>query len=687
MRRLALTLLALLMCAASARADEGMWPLDMLPSARMRAAIGWAPDQAWLDRVRESSARLESGCSASVMSADGLVQTNHHCLLACLQSFSTAQSDPVREGFYARTRGEERQCPGLHVQVLKRVTDVTENIENAASGVQPAGFARARDAEIARLEAACNAEAQNRNCQVITLYQGGRYALYAYHRYSDARVVFAPERAAAHFGGDTDNFNFPRYGFDVAYLRLYENGRPARTPVFLRMRTTPLTDGEPTLISGHPGATERLLTASQLAFQRDQFLPWRLEMLSAWKTQLAAFSAQSPDHARMASEALFTTENSLKAFMGRRAALADPPNFALIERRDADFQARVSRNPELAQAVGPAWTEITAAMRAYRGFYLKYQFAEVRPGQGSELLRFARILVRGATERPQPNSDRLPDFTDSRIAATRGALLSSAPVDAPLEKEAISFWAAKMREDLPANDPLVRRVLGSETPLALAERITRGSRLYDRAVREQLWEGGAAAIAASNDPAIVFMRNFDADARALRTRYLQEVEGPVARAQERLARARFRLYGATEYPDATFTLRLSYGRISGWTETNGHTIVPFTRISGLYQRATGEAPYKLADTWARARSQLRSDVIFNAVTTNDIIGGNSGSPVLDRNGNVVGAAFDGNLHSLGGAYFYDGARNRTVIVTSAVIDEALRKVYNMPGLARELTGR
>lgn len=687
MRKWLVALAALFLCAAGAGAEEGMWTFDNIPGARMRSQIGWAPDQAWLDRVREGSVRIESGCSGAVMSAEGLVQTNHHCVVACLQNFSTPQRDPVREGFYARRRGEERQCPNFHIQVLKRITDVTADIERAAAGAPPEGFARARDGEIARLEAACNREAAHRNCEVVTLYQGGRYALYAFHRYDDVRMVFAPEREAAHFGGDPDNFNFPRYGFDIAYLRLYEEGRPARTPVFLRMRTTPLSDGEIALISGNPGTTERLLTAPQLAFQRDHYLPWRLAMLRDLKDRLAVFSAQSPDHARMASDTYFSVENSFKALTGRRLALADPEGFARIEQRDADLQGRVRRNASMHAQVGPAWTEIANATRAYQGFYLRYQFLEARLGQGSELLRYARILLRGTAERQKPNSERLPDFTDSRLDATRAALLSDAPVEAPLEELLIGFWAGKMRDSLGANDGMVRRVLGRESPEDLARRVVQSSQLADVNVRRRLWEGGAAAVEASADPAIVLARALDEDARALRTRYLQEAEGPIARAQERIAQARFRLFGQTTYPDATFTLRLSYGRIAGWTERGGETITPFTRAPGLYARATGRFPYKLTPAWERARGRLRDDVIFNAVTTNDIIGGNSGSPVLDRDGNVIGAAFDGNIHSLGGAYFYDGARNRTVIVTSAIIDAGLRHVYDMDGLARELAGR
>jgi hypothetical protein len=672
--------------APAAFADEGMWTFDNFPAERVRQAYGFAPDQAWLDRVRAGSARLEGGCSGAIVSAEGLVQTNHHCVVDCVQNLSSAGADLVTTGFRARTRAEERRCPGAAVQVLDAISDVTQQIEAATAGIGAEGFSRARDAEIARLESACRSGVANRRCQVVTLYQGGQYKLYAYTRYDDVRLVFAPELSAAFFGGDPDNFNFPRYCFDIAYLRLYADGRPVATPNPLRWRTTPLSDGELTFVSGNPGSTSRLLTEAQLAFQRDHFLPWRLATLSELRGRLLTFAAEGPEQARIASDTLFGVENSFKAFTGRRLALVSAQGDALVSRAEADLRGRVQRNRASAREAGGAWDEIAQATQTYRGFYLAHQYAEVRAGGGSELFAWARHIVRGAAERAKPNAERLPAYADARLPSLEAGLFAETPVEPALEQMLLQFWLEKMREYMTADDPLVRRALGRESPEGLSARLVVGTRLADPAERRRLWEGGAAAIAASEDPLIVFVRSWDDDARALRTRYAQEVEGPIARAQERVARARFRAFGDATYPDATFTLRLSYGRVAGWTEPGGRAIAPFTRVAGLYDRATGAAPYQLAPSWAQARARLDGETIFNVSTTNDIIGGNSGSPLLDREGRVVGAAFDGNIHSLGGEYFFDADLNRTISVAVTAIESALVNVYGMEALARELRG-
>ncbi len=674
---------SLALCVPAARADEGMWTFDNLPVREMRRAYDWSPDQSWLSLVQGASVRLESGCSAAFVSAEGLVQTNHHCVLKCVQDLSTPQADTVRDGVRALSRADERRCPNLALQALLSISDVTQDIEAAAAFAGPEGFARARDAEISRIESRCAGGDSSRRCEVVTLYQGGQYKLYAYKRYDDVRLVFAPELAAAFFGGDPDNFTFPRYCFDVAYLRAYENGAPAATPRYLRLRSEPLADGELTLVSGNPGTTERLLTTSQLAFQRDEFLPWRVAQLEMLRQRLRAFAARDGDHARMAANAIFGVENGLKALRGRLAALRSEGGFARAISAEQDLQARVRRNGAQLRETGAAWDEIAATITAYERFYLAYQHGEARAGGGSTLFRWARDLVRAEAERAKPDAERLPRYTEARLGATRQGVLSAAPVDAPLEALHLAFWLQQMQAELGADSPLVRAALGGEAPHVVADRLVTQTRLADPAERARLWEGGAGA---SDDPLLAFVRAIDPEARALRTRYLVEVEGPAQRAQERIARARFRAYGADIYPDATFSPRLSYGRVAGWTEPSGEAIAPFTRLGGLYGRATGIAPYKLAETWVRARENLPADTIFNAVTTNDIIGGNSGSPVIDRQGRLVGVAFDSNIHGLGGNYFYDPALNRTVIVAATAIDAVLRRVYGLDALANELAG-
>jgi hypothetical protein len=684
LRALALSA-AVALTAMPAGSDEGMWTFDNVPTAAMQRAYRWAPDEEWLGRVQSASARLEGGCSGAIMSENGLVQTNHHCVASCVQDFSTPEADVMRTGFRAQARNEERRCPDFAIQVLQEITDVTPQIEAATAGTPSEGFARARDAEIGRLEGACNRG--SRKCEVVTLYQGGQYKLYVYQRYDDVRLVFAPEVEAAFFGGDPDNFNFPRYCYDIAYLRLYENGAPARTPNHLTMREAPLVDGEMTLVAGNPGSTERLLTSSQLTFQRDVTLPTRIESLGALRASLIAFGAQGAQQQRMAAETLFSVENSLKALQGRQLALTRPAALASVARAESDLQSRVRRNAATQREIGPAWDEIAAATRGYRAFYAPYQLAEARAGGGSELFSWARDIVRVGYYAGRPATERLPRYSEARLPVTRAQVIAPTPIDKPVEEVLLAAWLTDLQNELGATNPLTIRILGGESPTGLAQRLVRTTRLNEVAERQRLWDGGALAVGASQDPLIAFVRDWDEAARALRLRYQREVEGPVARAQERIAQARFRAYGERVYPDATRTLRLSYGKVAGWNEPGGAAVPPFTNVAGLFARATGQAPYTLAPQWAAVRAQLPGDVIFNAVTTNDIIGGNSGSPVLDREGRVLGAVFDGNLHSLGGSYFYDGELNRTVMVANTVILLGLRNVYGMNALADELTGR
>ncbi len=671
-----------LTAAPAARAEEGMWTFDNFPADRMRAEMDWAPDQPWLDRAMVGTARLP-GCSASNVSEAGLVLTNHHCVISCVTAVSTTETNYIEYGFMAPVREEERRCPNMLVDVLTSISDVTANIETATAGVAAEGFARARDGEIARLTGAC-ASARER-CEVVTLYQGGRYGLYRYHTYSDVRLAFAPEHGMASFGGDTDNFNFPRYCLDFALLRLYEDGRPAATPNHLDMRFTPLAEGEIVLVTGNPGRTSRLRTSAELAFERDVSLPWQVASLTDLHQELVVYSALGPDQSRIASGMLQDVENSVKGLSGRRQALADPAGFAHVAAREADLQMRVRRNRAATRDAGDAWAEIERAQTAYRSQFFRYQYLELRAGERSQLFAWARDLVRGAAEREKPDAERLARFAEARLPVMARALRANRPVTPDFEALHLAFWLTQTREHLPANDPAVGRIFGDETAATLAERLSH-SRLTDPAYRAQLWIGGAAAIAQSDDPMIVFVRNWDVDARAVRESYVTQVEAPVARAQERIARARFRAFGETDYPDATFSPRITYGRVIGWSEPGGRVVGPFTHTEGLYERASGGAPFVLSQRWIDAHARLDPRGIFNVATSTDVIGGNSGSPLLDREGDVVGAVFDSNVHALGGEYFYDGALNRSVTVSATIIRTALSDVYGMHALVAELEG-
>ncbi|MFN3465261.1 MAG: S46 family peptidase, partial [Terricaulis sp.] len=552
----------------AAQAEEGMWTFDNFPTERMREEMGWAPDQAWLDRTMAGTARMP-GCSASNVSEAGLVLTNHHCVISCVTALSTTDNNYIVDGFMAQARAQELRCPNMSIDVLTAISDVTGAIGAATAGVTPETFARARDAEFARLTRECTTATTR--CEVVTLYQGGRYALYQYRTYDDVRLVFAPEHQMAAFGGDPDNFNFPRYCLDFSFLRLYENGAPAVTPNHLDMRFTPLAEDEVVLIAGNPGRTSRLRTTAELAFERDTNLPWQIASLSELRGRLIAYSALGPDQSRIASSALQSVQNSFKGLSGRRQALADPAGFARVAEREADLRQRVRRNRAATREVAGAWEEIERAQSVYRGMFYQYQYLEQRAGERSLLFQWARDLVRGAEERQKPDGQRLARYADARLPAVVQSLRASRPVTPEFEEIFLSFWFSKTREHLTVDDPITRRILGSESPEALAERLSQ-SRLADPRYRMELWEGGAAAIAQSDDPMIEFVRSWDAEARAVRERFVTEVEGPVARAQERIARARFRAFGEALYPDATFSPRLTYGRVIGWSEPSGRVV-------------------------------------------------------------------------------------------------------------------
>lgn len=677
---------AALAFAFPAAADEGMWTFDNFPAARVKAAYGVDIDQAWLDRMQAASVRIP-GCSASLVSKDGLVLTNNHCVTDCLVALSAGGgADFLKDGFLTASRQEERACPGMTAEVLVASLDVTDQIHAAGAGKTGQAFVVARDAAMSEAErAACRGFTGGR-CQAVSLYRGGQYRIYKYRRYADVRLVFAPEFATAFFGGDPDNFNFPRFDLDSAFLRVYEKGRLANTPAFLRWNSAPPTAGEPTFVSGNPGTTERLLTVAQLETYRDLTIPVGQLQRAELRGRLIEYGRRGPEAQRLVADPLFGLENGFKVYFGRQAALTDPAFMDLKRREEADLRARVAADPALAAAIGDPWGEIAAAQKAYAARYLAYRQLETDAGKGSQLYAWARTLVRAAQERGKPAAERLPEFADSRLSLVERRLLTAQAVDTPLETLYLEHWLLKSREYLTADPEALKTLLGAESPESLAARLTAGTRLADPAVRRALWEGGLAAIQASDDPLIQFVLRADPDARAVRQAWEAEVSGPVDNAAERIARARFAVHGASLYPDATFTLRLSYGAVAGWT-WQGREVAPFTTFGGLYDRATGVDPYALAPRWLAARERLNPATIYNFTTTNDIIGGNSGSPVVNARGEVIGAAFDGNIHSLGGAYAYDGTVNRTVVVSTAAITEALDKVYGRQALVAELLGR
>jgi len=437
------------------------------------------------------------------------------------------------------------------------------------------------------------------------------------------------------------------------------------------------------MVTGHPGSTQRLLTVAQLETQRDLALLQRLLHLAELRGLLLRYSDEGQEQARIARTDLMQVENSFKALSGRLQALLDPAVFATKRAQEDDLRKWIAADAQRTQRYAGAWEAIAGTQQVYRTLYRRYDLLETGRGFDSTQFSDARALVRGAAERAKPNDERLPEYRDSALPQLTQRLFAEVPLYPEYEKMRLAWSLSKLRERLGADDPLVKTVLGADSPESLAARVVDGSRLGDAAVRRALWEGGAEAVAASDDPAITLAKTVEAAAREVRRRYENEVEAVVEKNAERIAHARFERYGTSVYPDATFSLRLSHGAIRGWQEGE-HTVAPFTDVAGLYARATGEPPYRLPPSWLQNREDLDPATRMNQVSSNDIIGGNSGSPLIDREARIVGLVFDGNIHSLGGAYWFDERLNRAVSVHPAVMLEALREVYGAAGLAAEL---
>ncbi len=666
----------------TAVADEGMWTFDNFPAAKVKAAYGVDVTQAWLDHVRGAAVRLSTGCSASVVTSTGLVLTNNHCVADCAQDLSAAGRDYYKTGYLAATVEEEKTCAGMQGEILTAISDVTPAMTSAGAGLAGEALVKARTAASSTLEQqGCGGDPRLR-CQVVDLYHGGQYKLYKYRKYSDVRLVFSPGVQTAFFGGDPDNFNFPRYDLDAAFVRLYEDGKPVATPDHLHWNPAPPVAGEPVFVAGNPGGTDRQLTVSQLETQRDLTLPITLAQMAELRGRLIRFGEESPEHKRIAGDALFGLENSYKVYYGRLFTLNDPAFMAA--KRSAEDQLKAQAGGDrgrLGAGFGDPWADIARSQQALQAIYLPYRQVERGPID-SKLFNFAKILVRAAEERQKPSAERLPGYADSQLPLLEKQALDAQPVDAPLEQLTLEFWLTKTREVLTADDLNTRLLLGRDSPETLSAALA-ASRLGDPALRKALWDGGLKAVQASDDPMIRYMLKIDPAARALLAQYNEQVAGPVTPAAEKIAKARFALYGDSLYPDATFTLRLSYGKIAGWSY-RGRTVAPFTTFSGLYQRATGQEPFDLDPRWTAAQSKLNPNTIFDLATTNDIIGGNSGSPLIDAKAEVIGAVFDGDIYSLGGDYGYDGAINRGVVVSTGAVTEALQKVYGADALVREL---
>lgn len=685
----------LLLFAGVAVADEGMWLFNAFPTAKVKAKYGFAPSDAWLDHVRSSSVRFNNGGSGSFVSADGLAFTNHHVGADCIQQLSTGGKDFMKTGYYAKTQAEEAKCPDLELNVLESISDVTADVQGAVKpGMSAAETGTALRAAMSSIESSC-AKKTGLRCDIVTLYAGGMYHLYRYKKYTDVRLVFAPEYETAFFGGDPDNFEYPRYDLDICFFRIYENDKPVHLQNYFRWSKAGVKDGELVFVSGHPGSTGRLLTMSQLEFQRDVFQPWVVKSLQERIQALNAFSAQSAENARRAQENIFGLENSLKAYKGTLAGLRDNKLMNSKQQDEQRLKQSVASDPKKKQEFGDPWAEIANAEQAYKQIFLPFTYVERRGGFRGDLSGIARILVRAVAEKQKPNPQRLREYRESALPSLEQQLFSTAPIYKDLETAVMTESLGEMQRELGANDATVAKVLAGKSPADAAQALITGTKLDDVAVRKQLYEGGMPAIEASTDPMIVLMRSIDPEARKYRTQYDDQVDAVERRDGGTLAKIRFAALGTNIYPDATFTLRLSYGAVKGYVE-DGRGVVPagtklnyFTTIGGAYEHAAAHGnkpPYNLAESWLTHKAQVKAATPLNVVATADIIGGNSGSPVVNTAGEVVGIIFDGNIQGLPWDFQYEDVIGRSIHVDSRGILEALRNIYGATRLVDELAG-
>ena len=696
MKRVVALLLPLLFLLP-AHADEGMWLFEAFPKDKVKAKYGFEVTQPWLDHVRLSSVRFNNGGSGEFVSPNGLVMTNQHVAQVCLAGLSGNGKDYLNTGFYAKTQAEEGKCPDLELNVLEKIEDVTDRVQGAAKpGMSPAEAGQAQRAEMSAIEKDC-ATRTGLRCDVVTLYSGGMYHLYQYKKYTDVRLVFTPEFAIAFFGGDPDNFEYPRYDLDITFFRVYENGHPVQLKDWLKWSPTGVKAEDLVFVSGNPGSTGRLLTMPQLELLRDVVWPWRLMSYDARLKADRAYASQSAENARRAQEDIFSIENNVKRSKEYLAGLKDPKLMGKKQAEEDKLKQFAGQ-----KNLGDPWAAIQQAMQVERKIYVPYIYLDQRNGFRGHLSEFARILVRGAQQRKLPNGERLREYRESALPSLQQNLFSPAPIYKDFETVQLGESLAEMRDQLGADNDVVKQVLGGKSPEEAAKALIAGTSLNDVAVRKQLWNGGEAAVQASKDPLIELMRNVEPAALDVRKQYDDQVDAVERNQGAVLAKIRLAQGGLSQPPDATFTLRLSYGAIRGYTEDGrgtmpaGTKLGPWTTIGETFQHASehgNKPPYDLPASWMKFApgkpdaKQLKHDTPYNNVSTADIIGGNSGSPLVDTKGELVGIIFDENMQALPNNYVYDDVLGRSVSVDSRGIMEALRTVYKATGLVNELEGK
>ena len=679
-----LTILLVSLLAASGRADEGMWLFNQPPRQQLKEKYQFDATDDWLGHLQRSSVRFNSGGSGSFVSEDGLLISNHHVGADALQKLSNSKTNYLRDGFHAKTQAEEIKCLDLELNVLQSIEDATARVNAAIPKDADAAKAfLARRKIIAEIEKE-SLDKTGLRSDVVTLWQGGAYHLYSYKRYTDVRLVFAPEQQIAFYGGDPDNFEFPRYDLDICLFRAYENGQPVKVKDYLRFSATGPQDKDLVFVSGHPGHTSRLLTMAELEEIRDQGMPYSLASLKRLEVLLGNWSARSEENARRARKNLFSVQNSRKANDGRLAGLLDPDLMDPKAKAESEFKTRLAGQPGQADALA-AYDKIASATKILAAQSVHSALLEGGQGFSCDSFQLARTLLRAGEELPKPNGERLREYSESGKASLELALFSEKPIYTDLEilrlTDALTFLAGQLGD----TNPIVQQVLAHKSPQDRAVELINGTKVRDVAVRKKLYEGGAAVVEAAKDPMIEVARMIDGEARALR-KVSEEQNETKQQAHAAISRARNALLGTSGYPDATFTLRLAFGTVSGY-EQEGKPIAPFTTLAGLFERAAemkNRPPFDLPPTWEKSRKRLDLKTPFNFVSTCDIIGGNSGSPVVNRAGEFVGIIFDGNLQSLPWDYAYSDKQGRAVSVDSASILEALNKVYAAGEIADEL---
>ena len=684
-RTLRLSLIAL-MLVSGMNAEEGMWTFDNIPAAKMKAKYGFAPDQAWLDHARLSCVRFPGG-SGSFVSKDGLVLTNHHVGRGSIQQVSGPQNDYIKNGFYAQTQAQEIQVKGLELRTLMTMTNVTGEVNRVTVGQDDKSAAKMRDEALANLSKTMS-EKTGLDCQVVRLYQGGEFWIYGYKVHKDVRLVFAPEEQIAFFGGDPDNFTYPRHNTDFAIFRVYENGKPYRPEHFLQWSSTGLKDGDLTFVMGHPGSTSRLLTVDQMKADANVTLPMTLKSYAGRLKALRAYGQTSPEASRKISTTVFSIENDQKRTIRYAETLRNAATVQKLEAQEAALKAAVAKDPQLAYAKN-SWTKISQAQQGLNAMAKDLTYVNTR---GSSLLSAASTMARMAIEVAKPDNQRATMFKDANLKATMARLaMPTANYDADLELVNFTRGLEEAQEELGANHPFVKKMLGGKSAAQVAKEALASTTLQQPEVRKALLEGGLQALQASQDPLVKMALILEPMSRVI-SKKADDLRAVINEQNTQIAKARFAVYGKELYPDATFTLRLTYGIVEGYP-ANGTKIQPFTTIAGLYDRAWGwgdkaeNGAWALPPTWKDAASKLDMTTPFNFVHSVDIIGGNSGSPVTNTKGELVGLIFDGNIESLPGKYVYEGTANRAVSVDTRVIIESLNKIYGASNLANELQGK